>query len=181
MRLAIQSKFKFLKTVALEGHVICLQSTAGCRFALVNTYWSPYGRAARQLQYGGAVLGLRQLRGPLLLGGDQNRVDMPQGRWLVEYGGLEAGWGRWDEQEAAFFSRTILEPRQLRRVDCDGLSFRHRNGQYWAALDQFYADASSLSDAAWVVNTEVLGIVTGLSDHAPVICKARLLPRGQVR
>ena len=66
-------------------------------------------------------------------------------------------------------------------MDCDGLSFRHRNGQYWAALDQFYADASSLSDAAWVVNTEVLGIVTGLSDHAPVVCKARLLPRGLVR
>ena len=37
VRLAIQSKFKFPQTVALEGHVICLQSTAGCRFALVNT------------------------------------------------------------------------------------------------------------------------------------------------
>ena len=106
---------------------------------------------------------------------------VPLGKWFVEHGEHEAGWGRWDEHESACFSRTVLVPRQLRRVDCDGLSFRHRNGQYWAALDQFYVNASALSDAAWVVNTEVLGIVTGLSDHAPVVCRARLLPRGQAR
>ena len=159
----------------LHGHIHALRSTRKLSFLLVNTYFSSVSAAHRAAQYGHLACYLRRHRDKSpLIGGDQNRVDIPQGRWIRPTDTHPGRWGSRDERDSNIFSRQILQPFELIRAPDTHLGFRHRDGSCFAALDSFFILYPREMELTTMLSVQA--VMTGyisLSDHDPLLLNLR--------
>ena len=176
----VEKRFKRLygcvADFVLPGHIVALRSTRKLRFVIVNTYFSSMGATYRKPQYQALHDFLRKLKGYThLVGGDQNRVDGPRGRWYPPRGDLPSRWGDYCSREMGHFRKLVLHPFHLGKVPCDHLGFRHRQGLYFAELDSFYAPVAPTFAALYkasIVPVPLRGF--DLSDHDPLFLTLEL-------
>lgn len=163
----LQRTYQFVPHIICPGHIMAITSTRVCSCSLVNVYMSAYGYAARKPQYGLLHNWLKAShRGFIIFGGDFNRSEGSQARWIY----ARNEWAPADTRENESFNESFLQPFSLARVQTSILSFTHRSGKYSAALDGFYVQ----HDPAWhaLYKWKVSSVTSSLacpSDHKPLL------------
>lgn len=105
------------------GFLFYLRSSKLYSFALVNTYFSPYGQVQRKLQHEFLAHSLTAFKGACLRAGYENRVNEPNGKGLYKGDKDQGTFAPFLGQEAQHFAARVAGPLRLTRASGGGVHF----------------------------------------------------------